>query len=111
MDSEGSSSVILPAGQVERTFDKARSFTVIPAMKDPDSKDGRSANVARRWRKRLAQPQPESDSQGEFFSPPSPPKRSGDELAATAPGPTAPAPVEEVPTDPELTTDQAEALR
>jgi exodeoxyribonuclease V len=96
---------------MERTFDRARSFTVIPAMKDPDSKDGRSTNIARRWRKRLTQPQPEADTQGEFFSPPSPPKRSSDAATAAAPEPAASTPVEELPIDPELTTDQAEALR
>jgi exodeoxyribonuclease-5 len=80
-------------------------------MKDPDSNGGRLTNFARRWRKRLTQAQPEADSQETFFSPPSPPEGSSDGAAANAAEPAAPAPVEELSNDPELTTDQAEALR
>jgi tRNA(Met) C34 N-acetyltransferase TmcA len=80
-------------------------------MKDPDSNGGRLTNFARRWRKRLTQAQPEADSQETFFSPPSPPEGSSDGAAANAAEPAAPTPVEELSTDPELTTDQAEALR
>jgi len=80
-------------------------------MKDPDSNGGRLTNLTRRWRKRLTQAQPEAGSQETFFPPPSPPKGSSDVATATAAEPAAPTPVEEPLTDPELTTDQAEALR
>jgi exodeoxyribonuclease-5 len=80
-------------------------------MKDSDSNGGRLTNLARRWRKRLAQTQPEADSQETFFSPPPPAKGSSVVATAIVPMPAAPAPVEEPPTDPELTADQAEALR
>jgi ABC-type transport system involved in cytochrome bd biosynthesis fused ATPase/permease subunit len=79
-------------------------------MKDPDSNDGRLTNLARRWRKRLTQAKPEADSQELFFSPPSPPKGSSDS-APTDAEPAVPTAVEDLPTDPELTTDQAKALR
>ena len=84
------------------------SFTVVPAMKDPDSNGGRLTNLARRWRKRLTQAKSEADSQ-ELFSPPSPPKDSSDS-APTDAEPAVPTAVEDLPTDPELTTDQAKAL-
>jgi energy-coupling factor transporter ATP-binding protein EcfA2 len=77
-------------------------------MKDPDSNGGRLTNLTRRWRKRLSQAQPEVDSQETFFAPPSPPKGSSDVAVAE---PAEPTPVEELSTDPDLTTDQAEALR
>jgi exodeoxyribonuclease-5 len=63
-------------------------------MRDPDSNGGRGTNAARRWRKRLAQSDLAPESQGEFFSP--------------QPSTTAGIDVEP---DPELTVDQAEALR
>ena len=87
------------------------SFTVNPAMKDPDSNGGRLTNLARRWRKRLTQAHPEAAFQETFFSPP--PRAKGSSVAATAiaPAPVVCTPVEESSTDPELTTDQAEALR
>jgi energy-coupling factor transporter ATP-binding protein EcfA2 len=80
-------------------------------MKDPDSNGGRLTNLARRWRKRLTHAQPEADSQETFFSPP--PSAKGNNVVATAivPVPTVSHPVEEPLTDPELTKDQAEALR
>ena len=87
------------------------SFTVIPAMKDSDSNGGPLTNLARRWRKRLTQAQPEADSQETFFSPPPPAKGSSVVATAIVPMPSVPAPVEESPTDPKLTADQAEALR
>src|SRR6202051_5405354 len=79
------------------------SFTVIPAMKDPDSNGGRLTNLARRWRKRLTHAQPEADSQETFFSPP--PSAKGSNVVATAivPVPAVSPPVEEPLTDPELT--------
>ena len=80
-------------------------------MKDPDSNGGRLTNLARRWRKRLTQAQPEAGSQEMFFPPPSPTKGSSDVATTTASEPAAPTPVEEPLTDPKLTTDQAEALR
>jgi exodeoxyribonuclease-5 len=80
-------------------------------MKDPDSNGGRLTNLARRWRKRLTHAQPEADSQETFFSPP--PSAKGSNVVATAivPVPAVSPPVEEPLTDPELTKDQAEALR
>jgi ATP-dependent exoDNAse (exonuclease V), alpha subunit - helicase superfamily I member len=80
-------------------------------MKDPDSNGGRLTNLARRWRKRLTQVQPEADSQETFFAPPSPPKGSSEKATASATAPDTLTPLEELPTDPELTADQAEALR
>jgi hypothetical protein len=80
-------------------------------MKDPDSNGRRLTNLARRWRKRLTQTQPEADSQETFFAPPLPPKGSSEEATATATKPAAPNSLEELPTDPELTADQVEALR
>ena len=74
-------------------------------MKDPDSNGGRLTNLARRWRKRLAQAQSEADSQETFFSPGPPAKGS-----SIVPMPAVPASVEEPQTAPELTADQAEAL-
>jgi hypothetical protein len=53
-------------------------------MKDPDSNGGRLTNLARRWRKRLTQAQPEAGSQETFFPPPWPPKGSSDVATATA---------------------------
>jgi exodeoxyribonuclease V len=80
-------------------------------MKDPDSNGGRLTNLARRWRKRPTEAQPDADFQETFFAPP--PRLEGSNEAATAAVvvPAAPTAVEELPTDPELTTDQAEALR
>jgi exodeoxyribonuclease V len=81
-------------------------------MKDPDSNGGRLTNLARRWRKRLTQAQPEADSQETFFSPPPPAKGSSVVATAIVPRSALPAPGEDYPpTDPELTADQAEALR
>jgi tRNA(Met) C34 N-acetyltransferase TmcA len=80
-------------------------------MKDPDSNGGRLTNLARRWRERLTQAQPEADPQETFFAPPSPPKGSSEEAMVAATEPAAPAPLEELPIDLELTADQAEALR
>jgi energy-coupling factor transporter ATP-binding protein EcfA2 len=90
--------------------DGESSITVIPAMKDPDSNGGRLTNLARRWRKRLTQSQGESDSQETFFSPP-PPAAGSVVAPAMVPVRTASIPVEEPSSDPELTMDQAEALR
>src|SRR5579871_5315492 len=80
-------------------------------MKDPDSNGGRLTNLARRWRKRLPQAQSETDSQETFFSQRPPANEST--FVATAVGPVSavPTPIEESSIDPELTTDQAEALR
>ncbi len=78
-------------------------------MKDPDSNGGRLTNLARRWRKQLTQPQPEAGSQETFFTPP-PAKGNSVGTTAIVPLPTVHTPVEEPSTDPELTTDQAEAL-
>jgi exodeoxyribonuclease V len=90
--------------------DGESSITVIPAMKDPDSNGGRLTNLARRWRKRLTQSHAEPDSQETFFSPP--PPAEGSVLApAMVPVRTASILVEEPSSDPELTMDQAEALR
>lgn len=79
-------------------------------MKDPDSNGGRLTNLARRWRKRPIQAQPEADSQETFFAPPPRPVGSNEAATAAATAPAAPTPLEELPTDPELTSDQAEAL-
>jgi len=92
------------------TLSSRSVVTVVPAMKDPDSNGGRLTNLARRWRKRLAQPQPEADSQETFFSPPHPAKGSSVGATAIVPVPAAPTPVEEPSIHPELTTDQAKAL-
>jgi hypothetical protein len=60
-------------------------------MKDPDSNGGRLTNLARRWRKRLTQAQPEADSQETFFSTLPPAKGSGVVATAIVPLPAAPA--------------------
>ena len=75
---------------------------------DPDSKGKSSA--ARRWRRMSASAKLELESQGTFFNPPQASKES------TKPAPTAEdasslCPVIESPIDPNLTADQAEALR
>jgi exodeoxyribonuclease V len=78
-------------------------------MKDPDSNGGRSTTVARRWRKRLAET--DLDSQGEFFSPqPSATENSVATKASTTVCPGSASDID-VTSDPELTVDQAEALR
>ncbi|WP_158792019.1 ATP-dependent RecD-like DNA helicase [Granulicella sp. L60] len=78
-------------------------------MKDPDSNGGRAASTARRRRRQLAQEGP--DFQGEFFAPPTvaaPAKVTAQPLATEVATP--PAEIDVTP-DPELTVDQAEALR
>lgn len=80
-------------------------------MKDPDPNGGRLTNRSRRSRKRLTQAQPEADSQETFFSPPPPAKGSSVVTTAIVPMPAVPTAVEETPINPELTADQAEALR
>jgi energy-coupling factor transporter ATP-binding protein EcfA2 len=73
-------------------------------VNDPDSKGKSSA--ARRWRSLSAAAQQEFKSQGTFFNPPEANRET------KVPAPTAsPAAVIESPIDPNLTTDQAEALR
>lgn len=80
-------------------------------MRDPDSNGGRGTNAARRWRKRLAQSDLAPESQGEFFSP-QPSTTAGSRKAQPSTTVSAaPAPGIDVEPDPELTVDQAEALR
>jgi exodeoxyribonuclease-5 len=74
-------------------------------MKDPDSSGARSTHVARRRRKQFAQS--DTDSQGEFFSPP-PVVTASRVIAREA---ATPVPEIDATPDPELTVDQAEALR
>jgi predicted ATP-dependent serine protease len=78
-------------------------------MKDPDSNGGRGNSVTRRRRNQLAQLSP--DSQGEFFAPPA----VSTTIRVTAQPltteiATSTAEIDLTP-DPELTVDQAEALR
>ncbi|HEY4355546.1 MAG TPA: AAA family ATPase [Acidobacteriaceae bacterium] len=81
------------------------------AMKDPDPSVGRLSNLARRWRNRLIPAEP--DSQGAFFTPTVTPaaSRLTEPAFAKAPKASTPVPIPEAPPDPELTADQAEALR
>lgn len=79
-------------------------------MKDPESKCDRLNNLARR-RKRTTQSQPETDYQETFFPPPPSARVSSPEEPATSPNPSDPASIDTLSIDPELTTDQAEALR
>jgi hypothetical protein len=74
-------------------------------MKDPDSSDARGTHVARRRRKQFAQS--DTDSQGEFFSPPAVVMASR-VIAREA---ATPVPEIDAAPDPELTIDQAAALR
>jgi energy-coupling factor transporter ATP-binding protein EcfA2 len=75
---------------------------------DPDSKGKGSA--ARRWRKMSAVAKQELESQGTFFTPPQA-NRKSKAMAPPAEDAAFPAKVIESPTGPNLTTDQAEALR
>ena len=76
-------------------------------MKDPDSTGGRQTNLARRWRKRSSSEPSEEDLQETFFPPPPLPKSSSDAASAIDAKPA----LDDLPTDPDLTPDQAEALR
>ena len=80
-------------------------------MKDPDPKRGRLTNLARRWRRRLTQLQPNEDSQDTFFSPSTPPERRNDLAQSGSCERAEFIRVEEISTDADLTPDQAEALR
>ena len=77
-------------------------------MIDLDSK-GKSS-TAGRWRRMSAAAKQESESQGTFFSPPQA-NRESKVPARTAEEASSPAKVIESPIDPNLTTDQTEALR
>jgi exodeoxyribonuclease-5 len=78
-------------------------------MKDPDSNGVRGTSAARRRRMQLAQADP--DSQGEFFAPPPVAPMSKVSAHASATEVATPATEIDVTPDPELTVDQAEALR
>ena len=77
-------------------------------MIDPDPKGKSSA--ARRWRKMSAAAKQELESQGTFFSRPQA-ARESKIPAPTAEDASSVGPVIESPIDPNLTPDQAEALR
>ena len=78
-------------------------------MEKPGPGSGRVAKVVRRWRKRLAQTI-DPDSQATFFQPPPTAATNSKMPPASATARTV-APLEELPPDPELTADQADALR